>query len=330
VSAIGGVKAIAIASRPQFGQVAAVDDRSEQLIAGATMPAATTQSDGRRPRCDRGTPRAVGALAGASLLAFGTVSPAAATTIFEATYAISVAGLMIGAAEAKSRFTDTHYTAIIRGNTSGISRLVSDARALLLGEGRIAGDRLLPASYDLETSEGEFETHVRMKMRAGAVTELLVIPRLSRHPDRIPLDLEHKRNVVDPVAAFLVVADTPGIGDGSRICRRTIKVFDGWQRYDVQLTYKQIREVDGSGDAYDGRVVVCTARYVPVAGHRMSLEATRYMADNKRLEVWYAPVSDRRLVVPYRILIGTAYGDLVIVATRFVATGGNAKPAVGN
>lgn len=283
------------------------------------MPA-TTQSDDRRRR-------AVGAVAAAIFL--GAVSPAAGTAL-EATYAISVAGVKIGAADVESRFTDTEYTAIIKGKTSGISRLVSDARAQLLGEGRISGHRLLPSSYDLETREGDFETLVRMKMRAGAVTDLLVIPRLSQHPDRIPLEPEHRRNVVDPVAAFLIVADKPGIGDGRRICERTIKVFDGWQRYDVRLSFKQIRKVTGSGDAYDGRVVVCTARYVPVAGYRMSLKSTRYMVENKRLEVWYAPVKDRPLLVPYRILIGTAFGDLVVVATRFVATDSDARPAVGN
>lgn len=293
------------------------------------MPA-ITQPDGRRARRGWQIPHAVGALVGAATLAAAAISPAGATTTFEATYAISLARLTIGTAEAKGRFSDTAYAATITGNTSGISRLVSDARALLLGEGRIATDRPLPESYDLETREGDFETHVRMKLRAGAVTDLLVIPRLSQHPDRIPLEPEHKRNVVDPVAAFLVVADTPGIGDGSRICRRTIKVFDGWQRFDVRLAYKQTRRVDGSSDAYDGPVVVCTARYVPVAGHRMSLKATRDMMENERLEVWYAPVNNRRLLVPYRILIGTTYGDLVIVATRFVATESDAKPAVGN
>jgi hypothetical protein len=290
----------------------------------------TTQSDGAGPRRAWWRPQAVGALVAAAPLAAAADAPAAAATTFEATYAISVAGLTIGTAEAKGRFTDTEYAATITGSTSGISRMVSDARALLLGEGRLTRDRPLPGSYDLETREGDFETHVRMKLSAGTVTDLLVIPRLGRHPDRIPLEPEHKQNIVDPVAAFLVVADTPGIGDGSRICRRTIKVFDGWQRYDIRLTYKQTRRVDGSGDAYDGHVLVCSARYVPVAGHRMSLKATRYMTDNDRLEVWYAPVKDRRLLVPYRILIGTIYGDLVILATRFMAAESEAKPAVGN
>jgi len=262
--------------------------------------------------------------------AFATTAAAASDTVFGATYAISLAGLTIGTADAEGRFTDNAYTVTINGETSGISRLVSDVRATFRGSGRIFAGNLLPAAYDLETREGEFETHVRMKTRGGAVTDLLVIPRLSEHPDRIPIEPQHKRDIVDPVAGFLVVADKAGISDGERICRRTIKVFDGWQRYDVRLSFKETRTVEGRGEAYDGSVVVCSARYVPVAGHRMSLKTTRYMVENKRLEVWYAPIENRRLLVPYRILIGTAYGDLVVVAKRFVVGNTPAKPAIGN
>jgi len=292
--------------------------------------AATTQAQRRRAPGKRRLPFAIGGAALALLLTFGTAAPAASDTVFEATYAISLSGLTVGAADVEGRFADNTYAVTIKGETSGISRIVSDARATFRGSGRIFAGNLLPASYDLETREDEFETHVRMKTRGRAVSDLLVIPRLREHPDRIPIGPEHTRDIVDPVAAFLVVADKAGIGDGERTCRRTIKVFDGWQRYDVRLSYKETRMVEGGSDAYAGGVVACSARYVPVAGHRMSLDTTRYMAENERLEVWYAPIGDRRLLVPYRILIGTAYGDLVVVAKRFVVGSAAAKPAIGN
>ncbi len=61
----------------------------------------------------------------------------------------------------------------------------------------------------------------------------------------------------------------------------------------------------------------CAARYVPVAGHRPDRESVQYMADNKRLEVWLAPVDGTDLFVPYRISIGTKIGDLIIIARDF-------------
>jgi hypothetical protein len=265
-----------------------------------------------------------------ALLLAAPSSGAVAETALKATYTISVAGLTIGRVDANSRFTETGYAAVIKGMTSGISRLISDARATLVGSGRVQGRRVVPASYNLETSESGFETHVRMSMQAGTITDLLAIPRLAQAPDRVPLTPDHRRDIVDPVGAFLTVVDKPGLADGASVCGRTINVFDGWQRFDIGLAYKESRLVTGTGDAYDGEVVVCTARYVPVAGHRQKREAVQFMAANKRIEVWYAPVGDMRYFVPYRILIGTKYGDLVIASTRFVVGEPPPKSAVGN
>jgi hypothetical protein len=104
---------------------------------------------------------------------------------------------------------------------------------------------------------------------------------------------------------------------GVRACNRTVKVFDGWTRFDIALSYKETKAVDGSSQNYAGRIIVCTARYVPVAGHRSKRAAIRSMASNRRLEVWLAQVENMPILVPYRITIGTSLGDLVILATQF-------------
>jgi len=265
-----------------------------------------------------------------TILVATAMSPVAAETSLKASYTISISGLTIGKAEADSRFTGAGYAAVVKGMTSGISRLFSDARATLLGTGRFSGSRVMPASYDMQTNERGFETHVRMSMHSGTVTGLIALPRLREAPDRVPVTPDDTRNVVDPLGAFLIVTDKPGLPDGRKVCGRTIRVFDGWQRFDIGLTYKQTKLVTGIGDAYDGKVVACTARYIPVAGHRQNLEATKFMAENKRLEVWYAPIKEMPLLVPYRILIGTKYGDLLITSTRFVAGEADSGSPPGN
>jgi len=65
---------------------------------------------------------------------------------------------------------------------------------------------------------------------------------------------------------------------------------------------------------------------VPVAGHRSTRKAVQEMADNKRLEVWLAQVGDMPVLVPFRILIGTEMGDLIIYATASPPTHRNATP----
>ena len=249
-------------------------------------------------------------------------------TDFNATYAITLAGTVIGRATAKSTFTDGTYSATIKGSTTGVSRMVTDGSAALSGSGRIAGTRVLPASFELDTLENGFGTHVRMAMMSGKVTDVVAEPGLSRAPDRIPVTPRHKTDVVDPLSAFLVPLDRPGMPLGRKACDRRIKVFDGWTRFDVELYFKTMKAVDGGADTYAGTVVVCGARVYPVAGHRLGGASLADMVDTVRSEVWLAPVKDTGLLVPYRIVMGTRWGDLVVFATRFTASGVERRAAL--
>ena len=242
------------------------------------------------------------------------------TMVFKANYVISVGGIVVGHATAQSRFSDNGYVASITGSTSGMTRIVSDASARLSGSGRISGARVLPSSYSLETRENGFATHVSMAMRSGTITDLTALPKLAMAADRVPITPRHKTNIVDPLGAFIVPMERAGIPVGRVVCNRTVKVFDGWTRFDVQLYYKETKAVDGSANMYAGRVIVCGARYVPVAGHR-SRGSVRDLADNQRMEIWLVPLNTRRVLVPYRLLVGTRVGDLVIYATRFTIDG---------
>ena len=180
------------------------------------------------------------------------------------------------------------------------------------------GSEILPASYDMATIENGLSTHVAMAMRQGAVTSRRGAARTGRRPptaSRSPPS--HKTKVVDPLSRLPGASRPAGHPSGRRACNRTVKVFDGWTRYDVQLSYKETKAIDGGANTYSGRIIVCAARYVPVAGHRPTRKAVQDMADNKRLEVWLAPVANMPVLVPFRILIGTELGDLIIYATRF-------------
>lgn len=247
-------------------------------------------------------------------------SRAVETTDFRATYAITLGGTVIGKASAASKFTGGRYEAAIKGSTSGMSRMVTDATAALSGTGQIAGKRVLPSSFELETLENGFGTHVRMAMQSGKVTQLVAVPSLSKAPDRIPVTKIHTTDVVDPLSAFLVPTDRPGMPPGRHVCDRRIKVFDGWTRFDVELYFKGMKAVDGGADTYAGQVAVCGARFIPVAGHRLGGQSLGDFVDNDRVEIWLVPIEKTALLVPYRIVLGTRWGDLIVHATRFTAS----------
>lgn len=248
-------------------------------------------------------------------LAPGALS-AGDTTTFKATYTISIGRAVVGHATAESRFSGNSYVAAISGSTGGLSRLVSDASARLSGSGEILGTAVRPSSFKLDTVEGDFGTYVRMAMAGGRITNLVAAPSLSAAADRVPVTPSHKVGVVDPLSAFLVPVGRPGPVSGRVACDRRIKVFDGWTRFDVQLFYKGVKAVDGGRDTYAGRIIVCGAHYIPVAGHRTN-ELVNDLVDNDRLEVWLAPVGHAPLLVPFRIVVGTKWGDLTVYATRF-------------
>jgi hypothetical protein len=262
-------------------------------------------------------------LAAALLAAAGSPVQAAGAVKFAATYSIVIHGITIGHARSEVDINGASYTAAIAGSVSGILKLFSDASTKLVGAGRIDGDRILPTSYDMVTHDGGGETSVSMAAKDGTVTSFTALPEPKPAPDRIPLTPADQRNTVDPLSAFLVPLAPPATLDGPTACNRTINVFDGWQRYDLQLSYRSTRHIKGRGDAYVGDAFVCNARYVPVAGHRQNAKSVNEMAGNTRLQVWLAPVVGTSMLAPYKIVIGdTKLGDLIVTATRFVS-----KPA---
>jgi hypothetical protein len=85
---------------------------------------------------------------------------------------------------------------------------------------------------------------------------------------------------------------------------------------DQTLTYIGQRQVKAKG--YAGPVSVCAVRYTPIAGHR-NRKPVQFMAQNKDIEVWLAPVGANRVLVPFRISMATMIGHLNIEADEFSA-----------
>ena len=101
----------------------------------------------------------------------------------------------------------------------------------------------------------------------------------------------------------------------SEACNRKIPIFDGYTRFDIDLTY--VGERDAKAKGYDGPVVVCAARYVPISGHSPNRPATKFMAENKDLEVWLAPIEADHVWMPFRVSVRTMIGTTVVEAQEF-------------
>ena len=250
-------------------------------------------------------------------------APAAAASL-TAEYAISLAGLTIGTADLSANLGDT-YKMDIRARLTGLVGAVTGGSGGASAGGILNGNRPLPASYAVTSRSSSDQRTVRVGMARGNVVAVEIVPPIEEKEDRVPVRDVHKRGVLDPVSALVM----PSFGRGDpldpSVCNRTLPVFDGAARFDVVLSYAETRQVEKAG--YAGPVVVCNARYVPVAGHRPGRPGTKFMEENRDLSVWLAPVEGTRILMPLRISVRTMMGMSVIEATRWTAEGsGKAIP----
>lgn len=246
----------------------------------------------------------------ASLAAFG-----AHAEMLRATYNVSLIGLPIGVANVNATLTPNSYAIAATAKLSGLASVISRSRGASTGQGAIIGNRVAPATFATTASNASMTRTIRMSLAANAVTGIDISPPFEDKPDRIPLTDKDTHGIIDPVGAFLITGPPTGSMVGPASCNRTIPVFDGYTRFDVELAYVGQREVSAKG--YSGPVAVCSVRYVPIAGHRRDRPATKFMADNKELEVWLAPIEGTRLLMPFRVSVLTMIGTTVIEASEF-------------
>ncbi|HEY1943847.1 MAG TPA: DUF3108 domain-containing protein [Roseiarcus sp.] len=235
--------------------------------------------------------------------------------MLRATYNVSLIGLPIGVASVNATLTPNSYDIAATAKLSGLASLISRSRGASTGQGSIVGNRVVPASFATTAQNASMTRTIRMSLADNAVTGVDISPPFDEKPDRVPLSDKDMRGIVDPVGAFIIPAPPKGPIVGPAACDRTIPVFDGYTRFDVTLAYVGQREVSAKG--YSGPVAVCAVRYVPIAGHRRDRPATKFMAENKDLEVWLAPIDGTRVLMPFRVSVRTMIGTTVIEASEF-------------
>jgi hypothetical protein len=242
-------------------------------------------------------------------------SQAHAADEFTGVYAISLVGLSLGTATIKGQLGPDAYKIEAFAKLSGLAQAMSGARGSAAASGLVRGGQVAPNAYATTSTNSKETRTVRMGLNAGTVRAVDIQPAPTLGPGRVNITEAHKRGVVDPLSAL--VMPVPGSGPvlSAAACNRSIPVFDGFARFNVQLSFAGMRNVATQG--YKGQVVVCNARYVPIAGHRPDRKSTKFMADNKKMEVWLAPVNSSRYLVPYRISVATMIGMTVIEARRF-------------
>lgn len=261
----------------------------------------------------------------AATLATAGVAQAQAQGL-NARYSVNVLGFSVGTAHLGGVFGPAAYKISARAKLSGLAKAVSRAKGAAQSSGAIRGGRILPAGYATSSSNSRKSRTVRMGMRSGNVRAVDISPPIPDRPGRVPLNSGHKRNIIDPLSALVVPIPGRAPITGAVACNRTLRVFDGYTRFNVVLRYAGSRNVAARG--YKGISFVCKARYHPVAGHRPHRKATQFMVANRQMEVWLAPLGASRVLAPFKIAVNTMIGMVEIKANRFQVSGSPATATV--
>lgn len=245
----------------------------------------------------------------------------AQTTRLDAVYSIHLTGIPIGQGAVILDINQTGFAAAGTAKFTGLVRMISKGEGTSTVRGSFQANRVISSIFSTQSNTSDRNEKIEIVVENGFAKEFSVMPPpRDLDKNRVPLTQAARTNVVDPLSAGLMLVSAPGDVLNPQSCNRTIPIFDARFRYDVVLSYLRTETAPKKIDGYDGAVLVCQARYVPVAGHRTDRPQVEQLAKNKELFVWLAPVAGTRALVPIKVSIATGIGTMVVEATRFRAT----------
>nr|WP_244304738.1 DUF3108 domain-containing protein [Roseibium aestuarii] len=239
-------------------------------------------------------------------------------------YNVSLAGFTIGRASLALVLQGNAYSAKVGLEPAGIGTLFSTGKGSATASGWLVGDKVVPSKYQMASRAADIDFYVALTQGSGHIRSFDVAPQFRPNKERIEVTNKHRRNAMDPLSAALMPVSVGKSGLSEQACKRTLPIFDGWTRFDIKLSFKEIKDVSGHG--YNGPVVVCSARWTPVAGHRPSKDSVKQLTQAK-METWLAPAGREDVLIPYRISVETETGELVLEASKLNIEGASSDRA---
>ena len=261
-------------------------------------------------------------------IAAAAADPALAQGRLDARYAVTLAGVPVGKGAWVIDIAENQFTAAASGATAGLLRVFASGQGSGASRGLIVSGNPVPASFAASITSDKKTEEIRMTLGSGDVKDFAISPEVPVDPERVPVTDAHFHGVNDPMTGSLI--RVPGTGNPltPQACARTTPIFDGRMRYNLQFAYKRMEQVKAD-KGYEGPVVVCAVYFIPIAGFIPHRASVKYLAAQRDMEVWLAPVANTRVLVPYRISIPTPIGVGMMQATQFVSMSQPRAAAVG-
>jgi hypothetical protein len=167
-------------------------------------------------------------------------------------------GVRVMKADLFTDFAGDAYEAGGVFRTAGLAGWLHDTDIEVDTFGTLGADGVEPRMYKHRNHASSKNRTVAIDFEGG-VAEPVVTPDFGSHGDPPP-SLEDLTGAIDPISTFVALV----LKSGEQPCRRTIRVFDGKQRYDLRFEEAGADDIDLRG--YEGPALRCDVYYTPVSG----------------------------------------------------------------
>jgi hypothetical protein len=252
-----------------------------------------------------------GWIAGAamSLALAGSATPLAAAEVQHRTdYSIRLSGLPVATASFRSEFNGDRYSISGSLHSAGLADIFARTQGTTAVSGIVNRDKLRATSYSVSYRSGKRGRAIDVTFRNGNVVHASMVPARKKPDNWVPVSSADMRAVLDPISGLIIPA-------GSRICPKTLPIFDGESRMDLKLTSKGTKPYSTKG--FEGEVIVCGIRFVPRSGYKKGREDVEYLRNLKSMEIWFAKADAANVYAPVYVRIPTKLGPVTVSATRF-------------
>jgi Protein of unknown function (DUF3108) len=254
--------------------------------------------------------RAILSVCSALLWAAASANPACSQGKLDLAYTLSFAGISFGDITISGEIGASGYTMSGEGRLLSFGPTSSSGKSHSEVRGSVSDSRLTPTRFSSKSNFEKDPMEVTVTYEDGNVKE---VSGLNLGRSRVQLSDPDEEAVLDPLTALLVPA-----GLSNEACQRTVRIFDGYQRFDVVLAFKRRSSIKAK-EGYAGPAVVCSARYRPVAGQRGSATVPKFLVDllvDGEIDITLAPVSGMRVLALFEL---SAVSMLAARANRFKA-----------
>jgi len=196
-----------------------------------------------------------------------------------------------------------------KGELKFITGLLFEISGGATTTGAVTSNGPKPSSFSFTFKTKKRRGDLAMMFENNAVSHVMARPPFSDSAKIIPVTAAHVKDVLDPLSAIFFSARSNSRNVDGSVCPGRIRVFDGRQRFDLQLSHKKTIQVKKRGKGgYRGMAIVCRIKYLPIAGYKPDNSGIKFMAETDDIEVWLIKVPRKGMYVPYYVKVPTPYG----------------------